>query len=73
VESERRIRDVLAKAARGLEAVNRALLTADARSQFDTARRFIGQATDALAARNYMFAAYLADKAETLARGLAGR
>jgi hypothetical protein len=72
-EAERRVRDVLGRASRGLEAVNRAQLSSDARAQFDTARRFIDQATDALKARNYMFAGYLADKAETLARGLAGR
>ena len=41
----------------------------DARAQYDTARRFIDQAEGALRARNYMFASYLADKAETLARG----
>jgi hypothetical protein len=73
VEAERRIRDVLGRAGRSLEAINRAVLSADARAQFDTARRFIDQASGALKARNYMFAAYLADKADTLARGLAGR
>jgi hypothetical protein len=73
VESERRIKDVLARAATGLKAIDRAQLSADARAQFDTARRFIDQAADALRARNFMFAAYLADKAETLMRGLKGR
>ncbi|MGE3843169.1 MAG: hypothetical protein AB7I50_16475 [Vicinamibacterales bacterium] len=72
-EAERRVRDVLGRALRGLEGINRAALSADARAQFDTARRFVDQATDALKARNYMFAGYLADKAEQLARGLAGR
>lgn len=72
-EADRKVRDALGRALRGLEDINRAVLSADARAQYDTARRFVDQATDALKARNYMFAAYLADKAEQLARGLAGR
>jgi hypothetical protein len=72
-EADRRVRDVLARATRALEAINRAQLSNDARAQFDTARRFIDQSSDALKARNYMFARYLADKAEALAKGLAGR
>jgi hypothetical protein len=72
-EAERRVRDVLARATRDLERVDRRTLGADARAQFDTARRFIDQASEALKVRNYMFAAYLADKAEALARGVAGR
>jgi len=73
LEAEKRVRDVLGRALRGLEGINRSTLTADGRAQFDTARRFVDQATDALKVRNYMFAGYLADKAEQLARGLAGR
>lgn len=71
--SERRITDVLTRTRRSLGNVKRDQLSADAQAQFDTARRFIDQAEDALKVRNYMFAAYLADKAETLARGLTGR
>jgi hypothetical protein len=72
-EAERRVKEVLTRAARELDGLQVARMSADARAQFETAQRFIGQATDALKARNYMFAGYLADKAETLARGLAGR
>jgi outer membrane biosynthesis protein TonB len=71
--AERRIKEALARAGRGLEAVKRADLSADARQQFDTARRFIDQSSEALRVHNYMFAAYLAEKAEALARGLSGR
>ena len=72
-EAERRVREVLGRASRQLARVNRAALNSDARAQFDTAQRFIAQATDALKVRNFMFAAYLAEKAETLANGLGGR
>lgn len=72
-ETERRVREVLGRASRQLQRVNRAGLNSDARVQFDTAQRFIAQATDALRVRNFMFAAYLAEKAETLANGLSGR
>lgn len=72
-EAARRVRDVLTRAERDLGRVNRASLGSDARTQFETARRFIDQAEGALKARNYVFASYLADKAEALARGLLGR
>jgi outer membrane biosynthesis protein TonB len=72
-EASRRVRAALGRATDQLARVNLGALGADARSQYDTARRFIDQAEGALRARNYMFAAYLADKAETLARGLVGR
>jgi hypothetical protein len=72
-DAERRIRDVLGRAQRELAKVDTRSLGADARTQYETARRFVDQAGDALAARNYMFARYLAEKAEALARGLTGR
>lgn len=72
-DADRRVREVLGRARRELGQVNAATLGSDARTQFETARRFIDQAEDALKARNYMFARYLADKAEALARGLTGR
>jgi hypothetical protein len=72
-ETERRIRDVIARARRGLSQVSVQGLGADARAQYDTAQRFLGQADEALTARNYMFAQYLADKADLLARRLLGR
>ena len=61
------IRDLLARAARDLSRVNQASLNADGRTQFDTARRFLQQADEALKMRNIVFAGKLADKAATMA------
>jgi hypothetical protein len=72
-EAARRIREVLTRARRDLARVNARALGSDARAQYETARRFVDQAEDALTVKNYMFARYLADKAEALARGLQGR
>lgn len=72
-EVARKVREVIAGASRHLKQVNVGALGRDARAQYETAQRFIDQAEGALAVRNYMFANYLADKAEALARGLLGR
>ena len=48
-------------------------LNADARTQYDTAKRFIQQAADAIRAKNLPFAKNLADKAATLATQLGGK
>ena len=72
-ETERRIRALLAQATGDLNRINVQSLNADARQQFDTARRFVSQANDAIRARNLMFAGNLADKAAALAAQLAGR
>lgn len=69
-QADRRIREVLGRASTQLSQVNPSSLSREARTQHDTARRFVDQAVAALLERNYVFAAYLADKAETLARGL---
>jgi hypothetical protein len=61
------IRDLMARAARDLSRVNQASLNADGRTQYDTARRFLQQAEDALKTRNIVFAGKLADKAATMA------
>lgn len=61
------IRDLMARAARDLSRINQASLTADGRTQYDTARRFLQQAEDALKTRNIVFAGKLADKAATMA------
>lgn len=61
------IRDLLGRATRDLSRVNAASLNNDGRAQYDTARRFIQQAEDALRARNVVFAGKLADKAATMA------
>ena len=68
--AERRTKDVLGRASGLLDRVNLATLGQQARQQLETARRFVIQAQQALVERNLVLASYLADKAETLARGL---
>jgi type IV secretory pathway VirB10-like protein len=71
--AERDARDKLARAARDLSRVDYGKLNADARSQYDQSKRFAEQAQQALKDRNFVFASTLADKAATLAAGLAPR
>ena len=61
------IRGLLDRASRDLARVNTSTLNTDSRTQYDTARRFIQQAEDALRTRNVVFAGKLADKAATMA------
>jgi outer membrane biosynthesis protein TonB len=70
VEVERKIRESLSQASRTLAQINYSALSADSRTQYETSKGFITEAEEALKAKNYVFASYLADKAETLARGL---
>jgi hypothetical protein len=72
-EIERRVRSLIARATADLGRVDYQALNADARNQYDTARRFATQAEDALKARNVVFANNLADKAAALAAQLSGR
>jgi hypothetical protein len=58
---------LLERAKRDLSRVNSASLNHDGRAQYDTARRFIQQAEEALKARNIVYAGKLADKAATMA------
>ena len=48
-------------------------LNSDARTQYDTAKRFVLQAERALHEKNLVFAKSVADKAAALAAQLAGR
>lgn len=66
----RRTNEVLGRARELLKTIGAASLSTAARQQFDTAQRFIEQAEQAIVSRNYVLATYLADKAETLAKGL---
>jgi hypothetical protein len=72
-EAERRVRTQLSQATNGLNRINTQALDADARVQFDTARRFVAQAEEAIRARNLVFAANLAEKAMALAAQLSTR
>ena len=67
VAAEQRTRASLANATRDLGRIDVRTLSADAKAQYDIARRFIAQATQALNASNFEFAQQLADKAATLA------
>lgn len=69
-EAEKRTREVLGRANGLLGRVNVSALAQPARQQYDAARRFVAQADQALLERNYVLASYLAEKAETLAKGL---
>lgn len=66
-KADQSVRTLLAQAARDLGRVNYQALDPDGRAQYETARRFMQQADDALKARNVMFAGKLADKAATMA------
>lgn len=72
-EVERKVRALLSQARNDLDNVDYQLLNADGRTQYNTSKRFIEQAEQALADRNLVFAGKLADKAATLARLLLKR
>jgi len=65
--ADQSVRTLLGQAARDLERVVYQTLDADGRAQYDTARRFMQQADEALRARNVVFAGKLADKAAAMA------
>jgi hypothetical protein len=69
----RTIQDTLTRASSNLNTVDYRALNNDAKTQYDQAKRFISQAQDALRERNLVFAANLAEKANTLASQLSGR
>jgi len=68
---ERGIRASLARATADLNRIDYRVLNADARTQYDTAKRFISQADGAIRSKNLLFAKNLADKAAALAAQLA--
>ena len=63
----------LQRANADLNRVDYRALNADARTQYDTAKRFVRQADDAIRTKNLVFAKNLAEKAATIAAQLAGR
>lgn len=65
--ADQSVRTLLAQAAVDLGRVNYQALDTDGRAQYDTARRFMTQADEALKARNLVYAGKLADKAATMA------
>jgi len=72
-EVERTIRAALARANTDLSRVDYRALNNDARTQYDTAKRFVQQADRALREKNLVFAKSVADKAAALAAQLAPR
>lgn len=72
-EVERGIRVSLQRATSDLNRVDYRALNADARTQYDTAKRFARQADEAIRTKNLVFAKNLAEKAATIAAQLAGR
>ena len=70
-EVEKTVRARMAQASRDLERTDSRALTPERRAQYDTAKRFLQQADDALKVKNLVFAEQLADKAATLAAALA--
>lgn len=72
-EADKNIRTLLAAAGQTLGRVDYRALKPDARTQYNTAKRLMQQAEDALKAKNFAFALKLADKAAELARSLPGR
>jgi len=55
---------------RKLDAIDRRRLSAGKSADYDSARRFLGQAGDAVKANNLLLAQSSAEKAEALADGL---
>jgi len=72
-EVERGIRASLTRATAELSRIDYRALNPDARTQYDTAKRFIRQADDAIRSKNLVFAKSFADKAATIAAQLGGR
>ena len=72
-EVERGIRAALQRASADLNRIDYRALNADARTQYDTAKRWVGQADEAIRAKNLVFAKSIAEKAATIAAQLAGR
>lgn len=72
-EVERGIRATLARATADLSRVNYRALNTEGRAQYNTAKRFIQQADDAIHQKNLVLAKNLADKAATIAVQQAGR
>ena len=71
--AERRVRDVMRRAAADLGRVNYQRLSTDGKAQYEQSKRFNEQAEQAIKDRNYIFAMTLADKAAALATELQGR
>jgi hypothetical protein len=72
-ELERKIRVLLLQASSALNRINYQALNTDGRTQYETVKRFMTQAEEAMKAKNLVFASNLADKASALASQLSAR
>lgn len=72
-EAARGVRETLDRASKTLARIDYRTLGKEGQEQYNTAKRFMEQAEEALRARNPIAAKYLAEKADTLAKGLTGR
>ncbi|HET7616873.1 MAG TPA: hypothetical protein VFK20_00080 [Vicinamibacterales bacterium] len=72
-EASKTVRVTLDRANGMLSGVDYQRLSAERRTQYDTAKRFIQQAQDAIAGGNLVYAQSLAEKADTIAKELAGK
>jgi hypothetical protein len=72
-EVERGIRGAIQRANTDLNRIDYRTLNADARTQYDTAKRFVQQAEENIRSKNLVFAKTMAEKAAALAVQLAGR
>lgn len=66
-ELEQQARALVQSADQTLDKIDYKALSMDGRAQYDTAKRFLTQAGDALKARNIVYAWQLANKANTIA------
>ncbi|MEW5982759.1 MAG: hypothetical protein AB1806_10370 [Acidobacteriota bacterium] len=72
-EAEKRVRALLQQASRDLERTDYQALNADGRAEYNTVKRFVRQAMEALQEKDVTFAEQLARKATTLAARLVPR
>jgi hypothetical protein len=72
-EVERVIRASIQRANTDLNRIDYRALNADAKTQYDSAKRFVQQADEAIRIKNLVLAKSVAEKAATIAAQLAGR
>ena len=72
-KEDQQIRALLHKASNDLSRIDYQRLNTDARTQYDTAKRFVTQAENALRTKNLVLARSVADKAAALAAQLSGK
>jgi hypothetical protein len=72
-EADRQIKEILGRANRLLEGVDRNSLSEDGKANFDSAKDSINRAEEALRASNWVLARSVADRAENIAKRLGGR